>query len=108
MVQMLLENDIHSPNQANATKEHHFYYNYALRNFSEESTRTYIAGLETGIIAAGETYNYACDIELISNSWKSNNMGVLIVVSAKDANNRIEVVNTAYCKINETLEFEYL
>ena len=104
----LLENDIYSPNQANAKKEHHYYYNYALRNFSEESTRTYIAGLETGIIAAGETYKYACDIELISNSWKSNNMGVLIVVSAKDANNRTEVVNTAYCKINETLEFEYL
>lgn len=104
----LLESNIYSPNQAGGSQEHHYYYNYALRNFSEESTRTNIAGMETGIIAAGETYKYACDIELISNSWKSNNMGVLIVVSAKGENNRIEVVNTAYCKINETLEFEYL
>ena len=104
----LLENDIYSPNQSNATKEHHKIYNYALRNFSETASRASVAGLEIGTINAGESYEYGCSIPVISSSWNWENMGVLIVVSAKDSNNRIEVVNSAYCKVGESLEFEYL
>ena len=104
----LLENDIYSPNQANATKDHHKIYNYALRNFSESVTRTSVAGLDLGTIKAGESYTYGCAIPVTNKSWVSENMGVLVVVSAKDANNRIEVVNSAYCEVGEALEFEYL
>ncbi|MBO7263117.1 MAG: Omp28-related outer membrane protein [Alistipes sp.] len=104
----LLESNIYSPNQAGATKEYHKYYNYALRNFSEEVTTANISGVKIGTIAVGETYEYACAIDMISNSWEANNMGVLVVVSAKSANGGLEVVNSAYCKINETREYEYL
>jgi hypothetical protein len=104
----LLENNIYSPNQAGASQEYHKYYNYALRNFSEKVTVGNIAGLNIGTVEAKSTYNYACTIPLLSSKWASNNMGVLVVVSAKNANGVIEVVNSAYCKINEALEFEYI
>ena len=104
----LLESNIYSPNQQGATKDYHMNYNYALRNFSEKVSSSNIAGTSLGVIAEGETVNYGCEIEMISPKWVSANMGVLVVVCAKDSNNRIDVVNSAYCKIGDTMPYEYL
>lgn len=104
----LLESDIYSPNQAYATKEEHKWYNFALRNFSEDVTKTDIKGLAIGELKAGDKYNYACSIDIPSTNWDWENMGVLVVVSATNDKGRTEVVNSAYCHIGDELPFEYL
>ena len=104
----LLESGINSPNQAGATKPEHKIYNHALRNFSEAANQTSVAGINVGTIAEGETFDYACAINMISTKWVSANMGVLVVVSAKGSNGRIDVVNSAYCKVGQTMNYEYL
>lgn len=104
----LLESGIYSPNQAGAKTDLHRFYNYAIRNSSEELTKTAIAGLEIGEIAEGESYDYACNIEVTSNSWDWRNMGVIVIVSAIDSKGRTEVVNSAYCPVGESKTFEYV
>ena len=104
----LLENDIYSPNQSGATSDDHRWYHRALRNVSEEISKTDIKGLEIGELKAGDNYTYATTIGITSTKWKWENMGVLVVVSAKDDKGRVEVVNCAYCPVGEQQPFEYL
>ena len=103
----LLESNIYSPNQAGATKDYHKIYNNALRNMSHEYSKTNVQG-DSYTFEANEVKDLAFELEMISNKWKLENMSVLVVVSAKDANGRWEVANSAVCKINETKEFEYV
>lgn len=102
----LLESNIYSPNQSGATKDYHKIYNNALRNMSHEYSKTNVQG-DSHIFEANEVKDLAFELEMISNKWKLENMSVLVVVSAKDANGRWEVANSAVCKINEAKEFEY-
>ena len=102
----LLESNIYSPNQAGATKDYHKIYNNALRNMSHEYSKTNVQG-DSYTFEANEVKDIAFELEMISNKWKLENMSVLVVVSAKDANGRWEVANSAVCKINEAKEFEY-
>ena len=104
----LLENDIYSPTQANATKDYHKVYNFALRNSSEPLSRTDVAGVSIGTLEAGQTFEYAKAIPITNVKWAWENMGVLVIVSAKDGNNRWDVVNTAYCPVGESKAFEYV
>ncbi len=103
----LLESNIYSPNQSGATKDYHKIYNNALRNMSHEYSKTNVQG-DSYTFAANEVKDLAFELEMISNKWKYENMSVLVVVSAKDANGRWEVANSAVCKINESKEFEYI
>ena len=102
----LLESNIYSPNQAGATKDYHKIYNNALRNMSHQYSKTNVQG-DSYTFEANEVKDVAFELEMISNKWKLENMSVLVVVSAKDANGRWEVANSAVCKINEAKEFEY-
>lgn len=102
----LLESNIYSPNQAGATKDYHKIYNNALRNMSHEYSKTNVQG-DSYTFEANEVKDVAFELEMISNKWKLDNMSVLVIVSAKDANGRWEVANSAVCKINEAKEFEY-
>ena len=102
----LLESNIYSPNQAGATKDYHKIYNNALRNMSHEYSKTNVQG-DSYTFEANEVKDVAFELEMISNKWKLENMSVLVVVSAKDANGRWEVANSAVCKINKAKEFEY-
>ena len=104
----LLESDIYSPKQNGATDDVHRWYHFALRNFSEDVTKTDIKGLEIGELKAGDKYNYACSIDIPSTKWDWENMGVLVVVSATNDKGRTEVVNSAYCHIGDELPFEYI
>ena len=108
VVAWLLESTIYSPNQAGATKDYHKIYNYALRNISGEYSRSNVAGESIGILEAGQTYDCAFTLPMVSTKWNWENMGVLVIVSAKDANNRWEVVNSAYCPVKESKAFEYV
>ena len=102
----LLESNIYSPNQAGATKDYHKIYNNALRNMSHEYSKTNVQG-DSYTFEANEVKDLAFELEMISNKWKLENMSVLVIVSAKDANGRWEVANSAVCKINKAKEFEY-
>jgi hypothetical protein len=108
VVAWLLESDIYSPGQAGASKDYHKIYNYALRNISGQYSKNNVAGESVGVIEAGQTHDCAFQLPITSTKWNWENMGVLVIVSAKDANNRWEVVNSSYCKINETKPYEYV
>ena len=103
---MLLESNIYSPNQAGATKDYHKLYNHALRNMSHQYSKTNVQG-DSYTFAANEVKDLAFELPIISTKWNYENTEVLVIVSAKDANGRWEVANSAVCKINEAKEFEY-
>ena len=109
VVAWLLESGIYSPNQAGATKDYHKIYDYALRNISGEYSKTNISGESIGVLEAGKTHDCAFELKVVNNKWKYENMGVLVIVSAKDAQGRWEVANTAYCSLNDGQKtFEYI
>ena len=103
----LLESDIYSPNQAGATKPEHKIYDFAIRN-GLNITRSDISGEDLGTIEEGKSVEYSRAIEITSNSWKVDNCGVLVIVSAKDKNGKWEVVNSAYCPVNDSKAFEFV
>ena len=102
----LLESNIYSPNQSGATKDYHKIYNNALRNMSHEYSKTNVQG-DSYTFEANEVKDLAFELPIISTKWNYENMEVLVIVSAKDANGRWEVANSAVCKLNESKEFEY-
>lgn len=109
VVAWLLESGIYSPNQAGATKDVHRIYNYALRNISGEYSEVNVQGNSIGVLEAGATYDCAFQLPITSTKWKYENMGVLVIVSAKDANGKWEVVNSSYCSLNDGEKtYEYI
>ena len=109
VVAWLLESGIYSPNQSGATKDYHKIYDFALRNIYGEYSSANISGESIGILEAGQTYDCAFDIPITSTKWNWEKMGVLVIVSAKDAQGRWEIANTAYCDLEEKSKtFEYV
>ncbi|MBO7306567.1 MAG: Omp28-related outer membrane protein [Alistipes sp.] len=109
VVAWLLESGIYSPNQAGASKDYHRIYNYALRNISGTYSKTNVQGESIGVLAEGQTYDCAFELPITSTKWKYENMGVLVIVSAKDSNNSWAVVNSLYCSLNDGEKtYEYL
>lgn len=104
----LLENNIYNPNQSGASKDSHRIHNHALRNIAGNYSRNDISGDSIGVITVGEVKEFTFELPIISTKWKVENMEVLIIISAPDANGRYEVVNTAVCPVNSTLQYEYL
>ena len=108
-VAWLLESGIYSPNQSGASKDVHRIYNYAVRNVSGQYTKSNISGESVGVISAGATHNCTFELPILSTKWNWENMGVLVIVSAKNSNGVWEVVNTAYCSINDRAKgYEYI
>ena len=101
VVAWLLESGIYSPGQAGASKDYHKIYNYALRNISGQYSKANVAGESIGVLEAGKTYDCAFQLPITSTKWNWEEMGVLVIVSAKDAQGRWEVANTAYCALEE-------
>ena len=108
-VAWLLESGIYSPNQSGASKDVHRIYNYAIRNISGQYSTSNISGESIGVINAGATCDCTFELPIISTTWNWENMGVLVIVSAKDSNGTWEVVNTAYCSlIDKAKSYEYI
>ncbi|MBR5854025.1 MAG: Omp28-related outer membrane protein [Alistipes sp.] len=103
----LLESDIYSPNQSGATKPEHYIYDFAIRN-GLNITRSDISGEDLGTIEAGKSVEYSRTLGITSKTWVADNLGVIVIVSAKDKNNRWEVVNSLYCPVNESKAFEFV
>ena len=103
----LLESKIYG-NQSGASEDYHKIYNYALRNVGGSYSRADISGDSVGVIKVGEYAETGFELPITSTKWKVENMDVLIIVSAKDKAKRWEVVNTALCPVNSTVDFEYM
>ena len=109
VVAWLLESNIYSPNQSSATQDYHKIYNFALRNISGEYSKANVAGESIGVLEEGQTYDCAFTLPIVSSKWTWENMGVLVIVSAKDSNNRWDVVNSAYCSLEDKSKaYEYV
>jgi hypothetical protein len=104
----MLESNINGKGQAGATKPEHKIYNHAIRNTSEKITNTDVQGRSIGVLEAGQTFTYEGTIPVSKDSWNWENMGVLVIVSAQDAQGRWEIVNSAYCKVGENKPYEYI
>lgn len=103
----MLESNINGKGQAGATKPEHKIFNHAIRNTSEKITNTDVQGRSIGVLEAGQTFTYEGTIPVSKDSWNWENMGVLVIVSAQDAQGRWEIVNSAYCKVGESKPYEY-
>lgn len=104
----LLESNISSPKQSGGNKPYHFIYNNALRNMAHSYSNSNVQGESIGVLAEGETKELAFELPITSTKWAFENMSVVVVVTAKDNNNRWEVVNSLCCPIDESRAFEYL
>ncbi len=103
----VLENNIWSPNQNGATTDLHKTYNHALRHMSGEYNRTHLAGDSLGTIAVDGVAEKSYEVTL-DNSWVTQNLEVLVIVSANRGDGTYEVVNCALCPVNSTKDYEYL
>ena len=109
VVAWLLESNIYNKNQAGANKADHYIYNYAIRNISGTYNASNVSGESVGVIEAGQTFDCAFELPVISTKWNWENMGVLVIVSTKTANGRWEVANSAYCSLAEKSKtYEYI
>ncbi|MBQ8493177.1 MAG: Omp28-related outer membrane protein [Alistipes sp.] len=104
----LLQNNIYSANQANASEPHHYIYNHAVRNIAGSPTKTNVQGESIGVVKAGDTFETGFELPITSTKWELDNLEVLVIISAKDRQNRWEVVNTTVCPVNQSVNFEYL
>ena len=107
-VAWLLESNIYSPNQAGASKAEHKIYNFALRNISGEYSKNNVSGESIGVLEQGEMKDLAFTLPITSTKWNWENMGVLVIVSAKNATGQWEVANSAYCELGEAKGYEYI
>ena len=103
----VLENNIYSPTQNNATSELHKTYNHALRYVATPFKKSDISGDELGELEVDEVAEVSYSIP-INSSWVTENLEVIVIVSAYDENYDYEVVNTAVCPVNSTKDYEYL
>ena len=109
VVAWLLESNIYNKSQAGASKADHYIYNYAIRNISGTYNASNVSGESVGVIEAGQTYDCAFELPVISTKWNWENMGVLVIVSTKTANGRWEVANSAYCSLaDKSKTYEYV
>lgn len=103
----LLESNIYAK-QAGGTQDYHNIHNFALRNIAGDYSAADLSGESIGVLSNAETKTISYAIPVLSDSWNVANMGVLVIVSAKDENGRWEVANTAYCPVGETKAYEYI
>ena len=75
----------------------------------DEFSLWWAAGESIGVLEEGQTYDCAFTLPIVSSKWNWENMGVLVIVSAKDSNNRWDVVNSAYCSVEDKSKaYEYV
>jgi hypothetical protein len=102
----VLENDVYNPYQSGATNStYHIYHDHCLRAIGGAYSTSDMSGDSLGVIGVGKSKDYSFSIPLESK-WDKANLEVLIIVSAKTGN-RFDVVNTALCPINGSIDYHY-
>ena len=102
----LLEDGIYG-SQAGASAAWQSTHNNAIRKVVN-STTTDLSGKSIGIIEEGKTWKSdVVEIGPLGKKWERENLEVMIIVSAKDSQNRFNVANVAICPVNTTIDYEY-
>lgn len=99
----LLEDGIVA-NQTNGTEEWMNTHNNAIRQAVKTNP---ISGMELGTIKAGEKASLAMSLEITSSKWVRDNLKVMVIASAKNANGKFEVVNVAICPVDGSITYDY-
>lgn len=99
----LLEDGIVA-NQTNGTEEWMNTHNNAIRQAVKTNP---ISGMELGTIKAGEKASLAMSLEITSSKWVRDNLKVMVIASAKNANGKFEVVNVAICPVDGSVTYDY-
>lgn len=104
----LLEDNIRNEYQANATKDEDYIYRHALRDIAGEYSVDDLSGESLGVIQVDQSKEKEFEFSIAGKSWNHENMEVLIIVSALNSQRRWEIVNTAICPVNSSVDFEYM
>lgn len=99
----LLEDGIVA-NQTNGTEEWMNTHNNAIRQAVKTNP---ISGMELGTIKAGEKASLAMSLEITGSKWVRDNLKVMVIASAKNANGKFEVVNVAICPVDGSVTYDY-
>jgi hypothetical protein len=99
----LLDDDIYAK-QTNANEDWMNYHDNAIR---QRVVSDDITGVALGTIAAGKTASTALTLRIDSEKWNRDNFKVLLIVSAKNAKGKFEVVNTVIYPANESVVYDY-
>ncbi|MBR6630625.1 MAG: Omp28-related outer membrane protein [Alistipes sp.] len=90
--------------QTNGTEEWMNTHNNAIRQAVKTNP---ISGMELGTIKAGEKASLAMSLEISGSKWVRDNLKVMVIASAKNANGKFEVVNVAMCPANGSVAYDY-
>lgn len=102
----LLEDGIYGA-QSGANAAWQSTHNNAIRKV-KNSTDKDLSGESIGTIEEGKTWKSGVvEIGPLGKKWKRENLEVMIIVSAKDSQNRFNVANVAICPVNTTIDYEY-
>ena len=105
----VLEDDI-TATQSNATASWMHNHHSVLRDAPTGVSATDISGVDFGYIEANSTMSRVMEFDLVTaSSWKKENFKVIAIISAPSAkyDNKYEVVNTAMCKMDSSIGFDY-
>ena len=99
----LLEDGIKA-NQTNATADWMNIHNNAIRQTAYSKQ---LSGYDLGTIKSGETASLAMNLPITTSKWNRDNMKVMVIASAKNANGKFDVVNVAICPIGGSVSYDY-
>ena len=99
----LLEDGIEA-SQLNATQDWMNIHNNAIRQRVDSESLT---GVDLGAIAVGETKSTALTLKIVGNKWVRENLKVMVIVSAKNAKGKFDVVNVTICPMNDVVTYDY-
>ena len=99
----LLEDGIEA-SQLNATQDWMNIHNNAIRQRVDCES---LSGVDLGAIAIGETKSTALTLKIVGNKWVRENLKVMVIVSAKNAKGKFDVVNVTICPMNDVVTYDY-
>ena len=105
----LLEDDIYAT-QAGATASWMHTHHNVMRDAITGISKSDIAGVDFGYVAANSTYERVMTFDLfVGSSWNINNCKLIAIISAPSTkyNGKYEVVTTTICDLDGSVGFDY-
>ena len=99
----LLEDGIYAK-QTNAREEWMNTHDNAIRQRIDSDN---ITGVDLGALTTGETKSTALTLKIVGNKWVRENLKVMVIVSAKNAKGKFDVVNVTICPMNDVVTYDY-
>lgn len=100
-----LEDNI-SASQKGANSQWQNVHSNCLRKTVGESDAECIYGVNIGALKAGDSAEYIAAIE-VESDWVTDNMEVLVIVTADNGQGAYDLVNCALCPVGESIAYEY-